>query len=68
MIFLVNILVETDSGQTDFGHRCPTDDGQTDFGQTNFGQTNFGPNRLWPKPTLAKEKVSVVVKILVLGS
>ena len=34
--------VETDFGQTDFGHRYPTDFGQTDFGQTDFGQTDFG--------------------------
>ena len=32
-------LVETDFGQTDFGHRYPTDFGQTDFGQTDFGQS-----------------------------
>ena len=31
--------VETDFGQTDFGHRYPTDFGQTDFGQTDFGQS-----------------------------
>ena len=38
-------LVETDFGQTDFGHRYPTDFGQTDFGQTDFGHrypTDFG--------------------------
>ena len=43
-------LVETDFGQsdfghpypTDFGHPYPTDFGQTDFGQTDFGQTDFG--------------------------
>ena len=34
--------VETDFGQSDFGHPYPTDFGQTDFGQTNFGQTDFG--------------------------
>ena len=35
-------VVETDFGQTDFGHRYPTDFGQSDFGQTDFGQTDFG--------------------------
>ena len=30
-------LVETDFGQSDFGHPYPTDFGQTDFGQTDFG-------------------------------
>ena len=29
--------VETDFGQSNFGHPY-----QTDFGQTNFGQTDFG--------------------------
>ena len=43
------IKVETDFGQTDFGHRYPTDFGQTDFGQSDFGQSDFGQNRLWPK-------------------
>ena len=31
--------VETDFGQTDFGHPYPTDFGQTDFAQTDFGQS-----------------------------
>ena len=30
--------VETDFGQSDFGHPYPTDFGQSDFGQTDFGQ------------------------------
>ena len=45
---IVDRTVETDFGQTDFGHRYPTDFGQTDFGQTDFGQTDLGQNRLWP--------------------
>ena len=34
--------VETDFGQSDSGHRDPTDFGQSDLGQSDFGQTNFG--------------------------
>ena len=34
--------VETDFGQSDFGHRYPTDFGQSDFGQSDFGQSDFG--------------------------
>ena len=37
-----NRVVETDFGQSDFGHRYPTDFGQSDFGQSDFGQTDFG--------------------------
>ena len=52
MLFLADFkapfkAVETDFGQSDFGHpHWPTlansDFGQTDFGQTDFGQTDFG--------------------------
>ena len=41
--------VETDFGQTDFGHRYPTDFGQTDFGQNRLWPNRVWPNRLWPK-------------------
>ena len=57
------VPVETDFGQTDFGHRYPTD-----FGQTDFGQTDFGQNRLWPKPSLANPSLAkpTLAKIKVL--
>ena len=39
ILFGRDLLVEADFGQSDFGHRYPTDFGQTDFGQTDFGQS-----------------------------
>ena len=55
------LAVETDFGQSDFGHPYPTDFGQSDFGQSDFGQTDFAKSTL-AKPTLANVKVLVVCK------
>ena len=46
--------VETDFGQTDFGHPYPT------MAKPNFGQTDFGQNRLWPN------EFDLYVKVFVL--